>query len=111
MVSLPRSSAGGRLGPTVPLLLPHRGAHVALEYVKAGTLLHPARIVGRLGASDVQDVSLTLEDYEALVGVLGYELHLHPELVKRVAVQAQGEATIENDRRPPAPGRSRSTAR
>ena len=47
---------------------------------------HLAEIVGRLGASDVQDVSLTLEDYEALVGALGYELHLHPQLVKRVAV-------------------------
>ena len=47
---------------------------------------HPAEIVGRLGAADVQDVSLTLEDYEALVGAFGYELHLHPELVKRVAV-------------------------
>lgn len=40
MVSLPRSSAGGRLGPTVPLILAHRGAHVALERTKAGTLLH-----------------------------------------------------------------------
>ena len=123
-----------------------QGAHVALEYAKAGTLLHGldhdaedivddirgsrvrdgecvdvftvferipsaggrgelafdvvdggggfdaespnhlAQIVGRLGASDVQGVSLTLDDYEALVGALGYELHLHPELVKRVAV-------------------------
>lgn len=120
MVSLPRSSAGGRLGPTVPLILAHRSAHVALERTKAGTLLHgldhdaedivddirgsrvrdgecvdvftvferipsaggpgelafdvvdgdaefedenpnhPARIVGRFGASDVQEVSLTL---------------------------------------------------
>ena len=47
---------------------------------------HLARIVGRLGAADVQGFTLTLEDYEALVGALGYELHLHPELVKRVAV-------------------------
>ena len=47
---------------------------------------HPARIVGRLGASDVQGFTLTLEDYEAPVGALGYELHLHSELVKRVAV-------------------------
>ena len=36
--------------------------------------------------ADFQGVSLTLDDYEALVGALGYELHLHPELVKRVAV-------------------------
>ena len=74
--------------------VPSAGSHGELAFdvvdgdaeCEAEDSSHPAKIVGRLGASDVQGFTLTLEDYEALVGALGYELHLHPELVKRVAV-------------------------
>ncbi len=45
-----------------------------------------ARIVGRLGAADVHEFHLSWEDMETIVGELGYELHTHPQLVKKTAV-------------------------
>lgn len=43
-------------------------------------------IVARLGLSDSNQFALSWDELESIVDSLGYELRIHPEMVKKIAV-------------------------